>query len=234
MTVVALGRFEVAATLNSRKGVATIEFALVAPLLISLLLGIGDIAPATMARYKFGNATQSVADLATQFPQMRLSDMADVFAGGASVLAPFASTTLSLRITNTVSDGAGRAFVYWSCATGTFSPTTAKTTVTTTATGASVDTVLLRTSYNAGGYSYNGLNTSYVTVEGSYIYTAPARFVLTTPQIMGVVAYMAPRQSSYIGFPWNGDPNTPPPVPTATKKVKSTTLSNGAVCSYAA
>ena len=215
------------------RGTATIEFALIAPLLISLLLGICDIAPATMARYKFGNATQSVADLATQIPNLQTSDMADVFAGGADVLAPYSSATLSLRVTNVASDGAGNAFVYWSCANGAFTPFSARSNVTTTPTGSSVDTVIWRYNFQYGGYTYNGTNTSYVSVEASYVYTAPAGFVLTTPQTMSVVTYMVPRQSSYIGFPWDGNANNAPPIPTSTQAVNSVTLSNGAVCSYA-
>ncbi len=207
-------------------GTAVIEFALVAPILLALLLGVCDLAPATMAKYKFGNATQSVADLATQAARLQASDMADVFAGGADVLAPFASTNLSLRITSVASDGNGNAFVYWSCANGSFTPATAKSIITVTPTGSSVDTVIWR--YNGGA------DTSYVSVEARYAYTAPARFVLTTPQNMAVVNYMVPRLSTYVGFPWDGTVSHPPPPPMSTTTTKSLTLSNGAVCNYAA
>ena len=218
------------------RGTATIEFALVAPLLISLLLGICDIAPSTMAYYRFGNASQSVADLATQFPRMQTSDMVDVFAGGASVLAPYSSTNLSFRITSIASDGKGNAFVHWSCASGAYGPTTAKTAVTTTATGSSIDKVIYRYNiqYPAPAYSNNGTDTSFITVEAQYIYTAPAGFVMPSPQTMSVVNYMAPRQSTFVGFPWDGVATHSPPTPTAATKIYTTTLSNGATCSYSA
>jgi hypothetical protein len=50
---------------------------------------------------------------------------------------------------------------------------------------------------------------------------------------MADTAYLLPRQSSYIGFPWDGNPADSPTAPTSTTQVKSVTLSNGAVCSYA-
>ena len=212
-------------------GTATIEFALVAPLLISLLLGICDIAPSTMAHYKLGNATQSVADLATQYPNLQPSDMANVFAGGGAVLSPFSSAKLVLRVTNVVSDGAGKAFVYWSCSDGSikndpsFAPYPAKSPVTATPTGSPLRTVLLLN-------DSKGANTSYVSVEAQYIYTAPAEFVMKGPQTMSVVAYMVPRQSTYVGFPWDGTKTNPPPLPMTTNSTGSTTLSNGAICNY--
>lgn len=214
-------------------GAAVMEFALVAPLLIMLLLGVSDLVPATMARFKAGNATQSVADLTAQFPEMQTSDVVNVFAGGRVVLAPFSGSTLILRLTNVASDGNGNAFVYWSCGQDSLPPYPAKSAVTATPTGTSVDTLIWMKNVVSGSYVENGTNTSYVMVESSYVYDAPAKFVLKTPQIMTNVAYMLPRQSSYVGFPWNGDPNSAPTAPASATQTGSTTLSNGTVCNYA-
>ncbi len=224
------GLLQIRRCITDASGTAVIEFALMAPILITLLLGICDFAPSLMARYKFGNATQSVADLATQAFRLQASDMAEVFAGGADVLAPFASTNFSLRVTSVASDGNGNAFVYWSCANGSFTPYVAKSFVTVSPTGSSVDNLIWR--HNTGGL--NGTNTSYVSVEATNVYTAPARFILTTPQTMSVVNYMVPRLSTYVGFPWDGIATHIPPPPTTTTTTKSMTLSNGAVCNYAA
>ena len=52
---------------HSKQGAAAAEFAVVAPFLISLLLGAGDIAPTMIVKFKSANATHSAADLTTQF-----------------------------------------------------------------------------------------------------------------------------------------------------------------------
>ncbi|MDP9096872.1 MAG: pilus assembly protein [Pseudomonadota bacterium] len=209
-----------------------IEFALIAPILLALMLGVSDLAPSLMVRYRFSNAVQSVADLATQPSRLQASDMLGLFSGGADVLAPFSSTNMSLRLTSVASDGNGHAFVYWSCASGSFAPTTAQTAVTTLQNGGTIDSILYRYNTSSGGYNKNGTNTSFISVEGSLIYTAPAQFVLKTAQTMSFINYMTPRLSTYVGFPWDGVAVHVPPPPTTVKTIKSMTLSNGAVCSY--
>ncbi|RYE99252.1 MAG: pilus assembly protein, partial [Oxalobacteraceae bacterium] len=47
-------------------GTALIEFALTAPILVTLLLSVADLAPSLMVKFKVGTATQAVADLAAQ------------------------------------------------------------------------------------------------------------------------------------------------------------------------
>ena len=195
-----------------------IEFALIAPILIALLLGVCDLAPTTMARFKIGNATQSVADLTSQFGVMQAADVPNLFAAGADVLTPFSSANLALRITNVASDGKNRAFVYWSCGQGALKPLDAQSTVATPPTG------LI-------GLDANGTNSSYVVVESQYVYTAPAQYVLQGPQTVLTTAYSFPRVSAYVGFPWDGNPDDIPTLPAATTKTSSVTMGK-LVCNY--
>lgn len=219
--------------LRDQRGASALEFALVAPLLILLLLGVADLAPTTMAKFKTANATQSAADLATQFSDMQPSDMVNVFAGGADVLAPFSGANLVLRITNVAADGQGNAFVYWSCGQGALPPYEARSSVTRTPTGSPLGWFIYRYNVQNGSFAQNGTNTSFVMVESRYVYTAPARAILPAPQTMTSVAYMLPRVSSYVGFPWDGDPQNEPTAPASATDTGSITLSNGAECNYA-
>lgn len=105
--------------------------------------------------------------------------------------------------------------------------------MTTLANGDAVSNILSLTQSKAGGMNYDGTNTSFIEVDSQYTYTAPARFVLPSPQVMQSTAYMLPRGSTYVGFPWNGNAAKPPTAPVSTKIKSSVTISNGVVCNYA-
>lgn len=201
-----------------RSGTAVIEFALVAPLLVSLLLSVADLAPSLMVKFKLGTATQAVADLAAQAATMQAADVANFFAIGGDVMAPFSGTPLIQRVSNIASDGKGSAFVYWSCSQSGLAPLAARSTVASPPSG------LIST-------SSNGTNTSYIMVESQYSYTAPAGFILKAAQLMNVVAYTLPRVSTYVG-PTTGDPNYTPTKPTAVNYTY-TLSNNGVTCNVA-
>jgi Flp pilus assembly protein TadG len=219
--------------LNDRRGVSAVEFALVAPVLIVLLLGMCDVAPAVMARYQVDHMTESFGDLTAEYSQMQTSDMVNVFSAASDVLAPFSSTTLAVRLTNIYSDGNGHAYVYWSCGEGALPPYAAKSAVTSTPTGSPVGWFLWIYNTSANGYTLNGTNTSYVMAESQYVYTTPAQYVIKSPITLTNTAYLLPRQSSYVGFPWDGISGDSPTAPASTTKTTSVTLSNGATCNYA-
>jgi Flp pilus assembly protein TadG len=219
--------------LTDQGGASAAEFAVVAPVLIIMLLGLSDVAPAVIARYQVNHMTESVGDLTSQYSEMQTSDMVNVFSAASQVLSPLPSTTLAVRLTNIYSDGNGNVYVYWSCGQGALPPYTAKSVVTSTPTGSPVNWFVWPYNGTGGGYTRNGTNTSYVMAESQYVYTAPAQFVIKSPITMTNTAYLLPRQSSYVGFPWDGVSTDSAAVPTSTTHTASVTLSNGAVCNYA-
>ena len=195
----------------SRSGTAVIEFALTAPLLVLLLLGVADLAPSLMVKFKVGTATQAVADLAAQSATIQASEVPNLFSIGSDVMAPFAGTPLIQRISNIASDGT-KAIVYWSCGEGSLTPLNV------------LDTVTPPSGLIAANST--GIDTSYVIVESLYSYTAPAGLILKSAQLMAVTAYTFPRVSTYIG-PTTGAADYVPPKPSAIKY--STTTVVGAV-----
>jgi Flp pilus assembly protein TadG len=219
--------------IEDERGLAGVEFALVLPFLLLLCLGMCDLAPALMAQLHAGQATESTGDLTGEYTEMQTSDMVNVFAAAGDVMQPYSSATLTVRITNVYSDGNGGAYVYWSCGQGALPALTAKSAVTVTPTGAPVVNLLwpYNTTYN--GTTLNGTNTSFIMVETKYAYTAPVQFVLTKAISMSNTAYLMPRSSSYVGFPWDGVSADAPTAPASTTKTASVTLSNGAICNYA-
>jgi Flp pilus assembly protein TadG len=218
---------------HDQGGVSATEFAIFAPVLLALLLGLSDLTPTIMARFQLNHATEATGDLVTEYSLLQTSDVLNVYAAASDMLAPFPSTTLVLRITNVYSDGNGHAYVYWSCGQGALPPWTARSAVTTTPTGATVNNFVLLSKGQGGAYMYNGTNTSYVMAESQYVYTPPAQFVFSSPITFTNTAYLLPREASYVGFPWDGVATDSPPVPTSTSKSASVTLTNGVVCNYA-
>ncbi len=206
-----------------RSGTATVEFAITAPVLTLMLLGICDIAPTLMVKFKVAAATQSMADLVSLSTTVGASDVITYFAAGADVMAPFSPTGLNLRVSNIFSDGQGNTSVYWSCGQG-MTPTQALTTISSGYADTSPPKLLTLGSL--------GANTSYILVETQYTYTAPARFLLKTAQTMTGTAYALPRISTYVG-PTTGAANYVPNPPTSSKTKNSFSIGNIS-CSYAA
>ena len=196
-----------------RSGTAVIEFALIAPFLMMLLLGVCDLAPSLMVKFKVGTATQALADLAAQSAIVQVNDLPNLFSIGGDIMAPFAAAPLIQRISNIASDG-NRTFVYWSCGEGLLGPLQA----------------FQNTTAPTGIIATNKADTSYIIVESQYSYTAPAGFIIKTPQLMAVTAYTLPRVSTFIG-PSPGIPGYTPTKPSASKNSNSVTVGGGA-CNY--
>lgn len=218
---------------NDTRAVAAIEFALVASVLLLILLGLVEVAPAWLVYTNVGASASTAADVAAQFTEMQTSDMVNVYSAAADVMQPYSATPQALRLTNVFSDGNGNAKVYWSCGMGALPAYTALGSVTTTPTGSPVGWFLWVYNSFGGGFQRNGTNTSYVLAEVSYNYTSPNSLVIRSAITMSAVAYYLPRTSTYVGFPWDGVSSDAPTVPTSATTASSVTLSNGAICNYA-
>lgn len=217
---------------NDTRAVAAVEFAIVVPVLLLMLLGLCDVVPSWLAYNNAGTSASTAADVAAEFSAMQTSDVVNVYSAASAVMAPFSAANQSLRITNIFSDGNGHAKVYWSCGMGSLPAYSALSAVTTTPTGSPINWFIWVNNSYGGGYQRNGTNSSYILAEVSFTYTAPAQFVLKNPMNMSAVAYYLPRSSSYVGFPWDGVVTDSPTVPTSATSSSSVQLSNGAICNY--
>ena len=198
--------------LRDRSGSVLIEFALIAPILVSLLLGMFDLGPALLVRFKLASATQAVADIASQASTMQASDVVNFFSAGGDVMAPFSPSSLVLRISNIASDGQGGAFVYWSCGQGALAPFVAKSAVTSTPTGTALSNLLVLQAGQSGSYTTVATNTTFIMVESRYTFTPPAGLFIRTAQTLTNTAYTLPRVSTYVG-PTTGAANYVPVQP---------------------
>jgi Flp pilus assembly protein TadG len=99
-------------------GLAAIEFALVAPLLIIIYLGSAEVTMALMAYRKLGNAAVIAAELASHSPTIDATTASRIQQAATASLAPFDATNFDQRLTAVVVDAGGVARVEWSVGDG--------------------------------------------------------------------------------------------------------------------
>ncbi len=222
--------------LGHDRAAAMVEFAIIAPLLITMLCGLGDIALSIFAAMQSTNAGQALADLATQSPNLRLTDMNDIYNAAYTMMRPLPSTNLLLRISNVVSNGNGGAFVYWSCGQGSLAALPALSSYAATPKGTAPSSLVVLSPAKSNGYTYAGTNTSFVVVEANNRFTPPTKVVLRSDQVTASEAVGLPRLATYVGFPWNGTVGQGPGVPTSLTRTGSqsfTANGNTISCNYA-
>jgi len=100
---------------SDQRGVAAIEFALIAPVAILLYCGFAEITIAMMAERRAAHAASVVADLVSQTPSVSATnDLPDIFNVGNAILYPFPSDTLQMRVTSVTADAQAVPRVTWS------------------------------------------------------------------------------------------------------------------------
>jgi Flp pilus assembly protein TadG len=99
---------------SDRRGVSAIEFAIIAPLMITLYLGGVEVSQAVAVNRKTTLVAHTVADLVAQTSSVANSDMTDVLNASSSVAAPYSVANLSVTVSSVVINSSGVAKVSWS------------------------------------------------------------------------------------------------------------------------
>lgn len=99
---------------KDRRGVAALEFALIAPVMIMLLLGSIEITNGFDVNKKLARAGAMVGDLVTQQQSITKEKIADIMEIGTSILLPYWRDLPTITITSINVDGNGIATVAWS------------------------------------------------------------------------------------------------------------------------
>ncbi|MCY0092950.1 TadE/TadG family type IV pilus assembly protein [Hoeflea ulvae] len=99
---------------GDRTGVGAVEFALVAPVLIVLYMGSLEVSIAMSVNKKLSRAASTVADLVTQDESINKPFLESMLNVAESVMTPFQSDGLKLKITGIEINGAGVGKVTWS------------------------------------------------------------------------------------------------------------------------
>ncbi len=123
--------------LSNTSGMAAVEFALLAPVMLTAMLGTVEICNVVTSYSKAVSASQTVADLTTQSASLTTAQMNSIVVGAQRVLDPLVSdaTTLGINVVSIGFDAANKPIQLWKFGWGT---TSAATPVITGASGLGV------------------------------------------------------------------------------------------------
>jgi Flp pilus assembly protein TadG len=161
---------------KDQRGVAAVEFALVAPVMILLYTGMAELTLAMMAERQAAHSASVVGDLVAQSGTVTTAQVSDIFNVGTSIMKPFPPATLAFRVTSVKADVNGVPKVVWSLGHGMGA-------LTAGATVASFPANLL-----AAGDSV-------IKADVSYTYTSPIMQVLPAPITYADSFYLKPRRT---------------------------------------
>jgi Flp pilus assembly protein TadG len=83
--------------------------------LILIYFSLADVCQALLAERKVAHAASAVGDLVAQVSTVSTSDLSDIYAAASSLLTPYPTAPLKIRVTSVTSNAAGTAYsVVWS------------------------------------------------------------------------------------------------------------------------
>ncbi len=111
--------------LKRQDGLAAVEFAIVAPVLATMLVGTIELCNALECHQKVTMVASTAADLVAQASKVSSSDLQDIFSAATAVIYPFQQGNIAIVVSSVLSDGTGNGTVAWSVANaaGTSLPT---------------------------------------------------------------------------------------------------------------
>lgn len=164
--------------IRAKDGLAAVEFAFIAPMMITLFFGTVELCNALLCQQKVTGMAATAADLVAQDTQISSAQISDVFSALNSIIYPYPTAGTQIIITSLVDNGHGGGTVAWSSAQN----------ATAHAVGATM-------SVPAGTMSAGG---SLIYTEITYTYTSPSTDFLRAPITMTDSFYARPRKSAQV------------------------------------
>jgi Flp pilus assembly protein TadG len=164
-------RYSLRRLAHDKRGVSAVEFALIAPLLVSLYLGCVEISDGVSADRKVTLVASTVANLVAQSTTISSSDMSNILDASSAIIAPYSSANLKITVSCISIDANKAATVKWSA----------------TRNGTALSgTVSIPTDLQVA-------NTQLVYAQASYAYTPVIGYTITGTLNMSEKMYMMPR-----------------------------------------
>ena len=161
-----------------RRGVAAVEFAFIAPILILMYFGVAEFTQGMIVKRRVSHVASTIADLTSRVTQVNAADTTDIFSVGRTIVAPLSTCSLKMRLTSLTSDGANVSRVDWSDASN-----------WTTLTPNAVVVV------PAGVIS---ANQSVIRADVQYTYDSPVHYLIPTGIVINQTYYLRPRLSTQV------------------------------------
>jgi Flp pilus assembly protein TadG len=159
-------------------GMAAVEFAMIAPVMILMYFGVTEIADAYDASTKATTVASTAADLIAQEKVVCDAEMNDAFSALNAIMYPFPPNNMQVRISSLIDNGNGTVKVAWSDGQN-IAPRTVNSSVT----------------IPAGLVTTGG---SVIMSEVTYTYNSPAPHFFPTPKQMTDTYYLHPRKVDQI------------------------------------
>ncbi|MFT3997206.1 MAG: pilus assembly protein [Asticcacaulis sp.] len=176
-----LRRFNSLRFFKAHDGAAAVEFALIAPILVVIYIGLTELGLGMMANRRTSHLAATVGDLVAQSESVTAANLTDIFDIGTSILQPFeGGTNLEIRVSSLKMGTDNKAHVEWSDDrnwTG--------TPYVENATTGTVITSVTTSQLPVGEYL--------IMTEASYTYTAPITKFLPAPVTFNYTFYHHPR-----------------------------------------
>ncbi|MBI1251605.1 MAG: hypothetical protein GC189_09055 [Alphaproteobacteria bacterium] len=150
---------------RSRRGVAAVEFALIAPMMIFTLFGAVDMVDALGVAQRAENTASSIADVISRDNEISNAEMADIWTAADVLMFPSDSDNLQMRVSAVMITSSTEARVVWSDGHNGYAPRAVGSTVSFPANMMIPDTSLIYT-------------------ETQYLYTPPLGMLFGTSVTM--------------------------------------------------
>lgn len=102
---------------GATSGVAAVEFAMVLPVMLLMYLGMTEVTVAVNMDRKLTILSRTLADLTGRMPSVSNTEMTTIFGAALSVMAPYESSDVGMRVSSVVisdNNGSPQASVCWS------------------------------------------------------------------------------------------------------------------------
>jgi len=160
------------------RGVSAVEFALIAPLLVTIYFAGIEVTTAVAVDRKMTLVAHTVADLVAQSSSITNSEMTDILNAAAAVSSPYTTTNLKVTVSSVTINSSNAATIAWS--------------ETLNGTRHTVgETVTLPTALNIA-------DSSLIWGEVTYTYRPMFGTVIKSNLTLGDAIYMRPRISATV------------------------------------
>ena len=181
---------------RDRRGVAAIEFAIIAPVMLVMFLGTVDFSAGIAVNRKVTLIARTLADLPSQSAAQAINDtyLQNAFTASILIIRPYSQTPVNATISEIYVDSNQKATIQWSKSAVVGSGATVATLTTSSRNAGDVVTTLVPTALRVK-------QTYLVLSEVSYLYTPLSGYVMTkTGVTLSDSAYTRPRQFACLTY----------------------------------